>query len=400
MKRALYNLVLACILLQLCGCKSASTHATEGSIKQVSAALDSLFASRFQADEPGAAILMVRADSVVYDHSIGLARLDIPTPITNQTMFNICSVSKQFSAMALFMLAEQGKLSLDDSVNKYFPHFRADFYKQITLRHLLSHTSGLPDNRPRNEKAWLKYIQNNKTRFKNVHDFTHHAPEEESYRFLELLDTLAFEPGTQYDYQNPTYQLMQSIIEQVTGESFDKWMQENIFLPAGMKETCYFEPNKEIARMAHGYIPAEGANPYNYYRTEDGRWEECDYGETSFFRTKADGGIYTTPLEFLLWDKALYGDLLVSDSVRKEAHTARIETDIPYTSYGYGWFIEHRPDRPLKIYHTGDNGGFLIFEGRFPEKDIFYLIFANRPDWEREATVEEVDKILEKYGWI
>ena len=96
----------------------------------------------------------------------------------------------------------------------------------------------------------------------------------------------------------------------------------------------------------------------------------------------------------------MYSDLLISEAMRREAHSGKIATDIPDTDYGYGWFIEHRPDRPQKIYHTGDNGGFLIFEGRFPDKNLFYLIFANRPDWDREGTVEEVDKVFERNGWI
>lgn len=398
MKRLIPFILLA-VMLQLSGCKSHS-QVTDDSVQQVSVELDSLFSSLFKADEPGAAVVVVRGDSIVYDKGFGLARMDSLIPIDSHTMFNICSVSKQFSAVALCKLAEEGKLSLDDSVQKYFPQFKADFFKKITLRHLMSHTSGIPDARPRTDEAWTKYTATNKTQFKNVADFKRFAEEDETTRFMEQLDYLDFEPGTQYDYQNPTFQLMLMIVEQVTGEKFDDWMRTNIFLPAGMEQTCYYEPEKKIANMAHGYVPVEGDNPYGYFRTPDGRWEECDYGEATFFGTKADGGIYTTPLEFVKWDKALYGDLVMSRESREMAHTPRILSDIPHTSYGYGWFIEERPDRPKKIYHTGDNGGFLIFEGRFPEKDIFYLIFANRPDWERKATVELVDQILQRNDWI
>lgn len=396
MKQILFLL----IALVVAACAPQKTTPSSDGTKEVSAELDSLFSSLFKADEPGAAVLVVRADSVVYDKGFGLARLDEPTPITNRTMFNICSVSKQFSSMALFILAQQGKLSLDDTVQKYFPQFKADFFARITLRHLMSHTSGIPDDRPRTDEAWQRYTARHATRFRTVHDFKRFAAEDETTRFMETLDTLAFEPGTAYDYQNPTYQLMLMIIEQVTGQQFDDWMRAHLFLPAGMEETLYFEPDRTIPRMAHGYIRAEGENPDGYFRTPDGRWEESDYGEATFFQTKADGGIYTTPLEFVKWDKALYSDLLISTEMRQQAHTGRIATDIPHTDYGYGWFIEHRPDRPIKIYHTGDNGGFYIFEGRFPAHDLFYLIFANRCDWNRDEVVEAVDKILEKNGWI
>lgn len=372
---------------------------TDDSKMKGAAELDSLFSSLFKSDELGAAVLVVRGNSIVYDRGFGLARLDTITPITSRTMFNICSVSKQFSAMALFILAEQGKLSLDDPVKKYFPKFKADFFNRITLRHLLSHTSGLPDARPRTQAEWERYISHTKTRFKNVEDFKRFCEEDESCRYLEDLDSLGFEPGTKYEYQNPTFQLILMIVEKVTGEKFDDWMKQHVFLPADMKETTYFDPDKFIPDMAHAYIPAKGSSK-GYFRSENGKWEECDYGEANFFGTKADGGIYTTPLEFVKWDKVLYSDKLISAAMRKEAHTGKIVTDIAYTDYGYGWFIEHRPDRPRKIYHTGDNGGFYIFEGRFPDKNLFYLIFANRPDWDRDAMVEKVDIILEKAGWL
>lgn len=399
MKRTL-PLILLAVMMQFSSCKPAPQSADNDSLQQVSAELDSLFSSLFKADEPGAAVVVVRGDSIVYDKGFGLARMDTKTAIDSRTMFNICSVSKQFSAVALCMLAEEGKLSLDDSVQKYFPQFKADFFKKITLRHLMSHTSGIPDARPRTNEAWKKYTATTRTAFENVADFKRFAAEDETTRFMEQLDYLDFEPGTAYDYQNPTFQLMLMIVEKVTGEKFDDWMHNHIFLPAGMEETVYYEPTREIPRMAHGYVPAEGENPYGYYRTPDGRWEECDYGEATFFGTKADGGIYTTPLEFVKWDKALYSDKVMSEAMRIEAHTPRILSNIPETSYGYGWFIEQRKDRPKKIYHTGDNGGFLIFEGRFPEKDLFYLVFANRPDWDREATVEVMDRIFERNGWI
>ena len=375
------SLLVAGALLGLClvACRPSHQEASD----PLAAGLDSLFSSLFPATEPGAAVLVARGDSILYEGCFGLARLDTLQPITPHTLFNICSVSKQFSAVALALLAQEGLISLDDPVQKFFPRFRAPFFRRITLRHLLSHTSGLPDARPRTPQQWQRYTALYPTRFSQVDDFRLYCEEDESCRFFEQLDFLAFEPGTHYEYQNPTYQLVLMIVEQVTGEKFDDWMRSHLFLPAGMEETTYFEPQKYIPRMAHGYE-----------RDTLGRWQECDYGEASFFGTKADGGIYTTPREFLRWDAALYHGHLISDSLRRELHTPRIATDIPHTAYGYGWFIEQRPDRPLKIYHTGDNGGFYIFEGRFPSLDLFYLVFANRADWSREAVAESVDSLL------
>lgn len=400
-------LILSVFTLMLNSCSTTPQAAVP--YEEMTRNLDSLFQSRFAQNEPGACVIVTLHDSIIYDHSFGMALLpghESPegTPITDETMFNICSVSKQFSAIALLKLQEEGKISLDDPVKKYFPQFQADFFNEITLANLLSHTSGLPDARPRTEEEWKAYTAQNKTQFTKVEDFKRFCEVEESVRFFEHLDYLTFKPGTQYEYQNPTFQLAELIVEQVTGQNFESWMKENIFQPAGMENTLYFTPDKQIRNLAHGYqpvgfttlngdqVPAE--NPNNYWRSADQKWEENDYGEASFYGTKADGGIYTTPLDFLRWDRALYHDVLVGKSTRQKAHSSYIETDIAETGYGYGFFIEERMDRPKKIYHTGDNGGFLIFEGRIPELDIFYLIFANRPDWLREETVEEVDKII------
>lgn len=374
--------------------------------------LDSILQQRFRDDEPGACVIVKQGDSLIYNRCFGYAILpghenEEGVRITPDTKFNICSVSKQFSALALLKLEEMGLISLQDPVKKYFPKFQAPFFDHITLANLLSHTSGLPDSRPRTQAEWERYTALHDTQFKTVEDFKRFCKVEESVRYMETLDSLAFEPGSQYEYQNPTFQLAELIIEQVTGTDFDTWMKENIFIPAGMTETVYFEPEREIKNMAHGYqpvgfttlngdnVPAE--NPFDYWRDKNQKWEENDYGEASFYGTKADGGIYTSPMEFLKYDEALYHDKIVSKTSREKAHTAYILTDIDYTDYGYGFFLEHNPNRSNKIYHTGDNGGFLIFEGRIPEKDIFYLVFANRPDWEREITIEAIDQVLMKY---
>ncbi|MCC8187333.1 MAG: beta-lactamase family protein [Bacteroides sp.] len=340
---------------------------------QVEKELDRLFTDLFPADEPGAAVLVARGDSILYNKGFGLARLDTLSPMTGNTMLNIASVSKQFSAVALCLLEEQGKLSLAQTVKDYFPSYKAGFYDRITLHHLLTHTSGLPDSRDRTNRDFMLYCQ-----------------EEESCRYLIDLDSLAFEPGTHYEYQNPTYQLMLMIVEQASGERFDDFMRNHLFDQAGMPDAVYFEPQRYIPRMAHAYLQ----------HPDTGAWEEHDYGEANFFGTKADGGLYTSAEEFFRWHRALWEDRILSPGKREAVHTGYTDTDIPDTRYGYGWFIEQRPDRPQKIYHTGDNGAFLLFEGYYPDPDLFYLVFANRCDWEREETVEKMDRIFEKAGWL
>ena len=371
---------LTLTLMQSCNEKKNATDV-------VAERLDSLFTARYSIIEngeniPGGSVYILKGDTVIFEKSYGVADLNTGAAIDGNTFFNIASVSKQFTAMAILQLHEEEKLSLEDDMSKYFPEFKADFFKRIKIKHLLSHSSGLPDLRPREDR-----------------NFVLTATDKESIEFFKELDHLNFEPGTNYEYQNPTFQLCFAIIEKVSGQTFEQYMKEHIFTPAGMDETVYFEAGREIPRMAHGYI------------TEDNgaTWKEYDYGEESFFATKADGGIYTSTHEFAKWEKALRDNVLISDSLKQIAHspittvsnsTYSSYQNRPYTSYGYGWFIEQKPGMPKKVYHTGDNGGFQIYAGRFPEKNILVLVFENRNDQSRWSMVEKIDSILKEAGML
>lgn len=342
------------------------------SLEIMTSQLDSLFNPIFPAKDPGAAILLLKGNDIIYERYLGLATLEPDTPVNENTFFCIASVSKQFSAVALMKLAQEGKLSLDDSVSKYFPQFKAPFFQRITLRHLLSHTSGIPDSRPRTDSNYVYY-----------------STDVESYSYLDTVTRLNFEPGTQYEYMNPTFQLMYTIIEKASGKPFEEYMRTEIFDPAGMEKSVYFEDGRFIPNMSHGYE----------WNAQASRWDECDYGETSFFASKADGGLYTSPREFVQWEFALRRHLFLNEEMTAMAHSGKIDTDLPYTQYGYGWFIEHKPGYPVKVFHTGDNGGYQIHEERFPNEEVLFLIFSTR-NIDREGTVEKVDALLQKAGLI
>ena len=345
--------------------------------------INKIFTEQFHENQPGACVVIVKDGKICYDKGFGLAEIETSTPITDQTSFNICSVSKQFTATGILLLAQQGKLSVDDPVSKYFPNLKAPFYKDITISHLLSHTSGIPDRRPRTPEEWDAYISKHPTQFKTLKDFKLYCEEEESLRYLESLEQTIFKPGTSYEYQNPTYQMLGQIIERVSGTTLDNWMEQNVFKPANLDSACYFAPDKQIKNKARAYT-----------QDKNGIWQYDDFGYANFFGTKADGGIYITPLDFVKWDQALFNDKILLPEMRKVAHSAKIKTDLPYTDYGYGWFIENCPGYPEKIYHTGDNGSFFIYEGRFDSADLFYLIFANRADWSREYISKRLDNIF------
>ncbi|HBG24574.1 MAG TPA: hypothetical protein DEO54_09165 [Rikenellaceae bacterium] len=367
MRTLLIQLILFSFMLNSCNSNSTK-------IENLLTETDLLFSSLYPDKEPGAAVLILKGDSVVFEKGYGIANMESMTEIDGNTFFNIASVSKQFSAVALMILAEEGKLSLDDSVKRWFPDFNSSIIEKITLRHLLSHTSGIPDSRDRSDRHFVTT-----------------ATDIESYRYIGSLDKLNFEPGTRYEYMNPTFQLMYTIIERSSGIGFDEFMRTRVFEPASMRETTYFEAEKQIPRMAHGYL----------YNKESAKFEEFDYGEESFFATKADGGIYTSVREFVDWELALRKNLLVNEETINEAQTPKIEIpEIPYNHYGYGWFIENSPGFPPKIYHTGNNGGFQIYAARYPKQEILYLVFSNRDDRNREETARKMDQIFKKAGWL
>lgn len=348
--------------------------------------LDEICNGLFPAGEPGAAVLILKGDDVIFENGYGIADIETKVLIDGDSFFNIASVSKQFTATAIMQLAERGLLSLDDCVAKYHPEYQADFWKRITLRNLLSHSSGVPDGRG--------YL----TREAKIH-----GDEALAMEFLPGLDHLNFEPGSNYEYINPTFVLLGDIVEKVSGMEFTEYVRKNIFEPAGMEQTLYFTPDAKIPNMTHGYEYADVEDMPEERTAGDTpdvkNWYEYDYGEETFFATRPDGGIYTSVHEFVKWEKAIRDHIILSSF--DEAHTPHTKVsgspysdyqNRPGTWYGYGWFIE--PDKGC-IYHTGDNGGYKILAARYPASEALVLVFSNRADWDRN---ELKTRIEELYG--
>lgn len=341
---------------------------------EIAKRIDEVFGAVYNnPNEPGAAVHIIQGAETIYSRCFGLADMETKAPVTLETNFCIASVSKQFSAVALLQLAEEGKLSLSDPLSKFFPEFQAPFFNEITLHHILSHTSGIPDARPRDDRNFVLY-----------------STDVNSVQYMRTLDHLNFQPGTKYEYINPTFQLIYQIVERVSGVPFETYMQNNVFGRIGMRTCRYFEPNRKIDNMAHGYE-----------RNSDGTWKEYDYGEESFFATKADGALYCSISDFVRWERALRDNRVWIASSKRLAYTPWIQIPAdaeygyqPYTGYGYGFFIQDYPGQPTHVYHLGDNGGFTIYAGKIPEKDLVFLFFSTRPDIDRLNIVNQVYHIL------
>lgn len=343
-------------------------------------AIDNLCSSLFPEDQPGAAVLVMKGDKVLFDKGYGIADMETGKKVDGSTFFNIASISKQFTAIAVLQCAEKGLLSLDDPVSKFFPEFESDIWDRITVAHLMSHSSGVPDIRSELYTREERIVMN----------------DEKAVEYFKTLDRLNFEPGTEYEYINPTFTLLGFLIERVSGRPFADYMRENIFNPAGMEQTLYFTPDAVIPRMSHGYEYDESA----------GDWAECDYGETTAFATRPDGGIYTSTHEFALWEKALRNNSVVTEASRKLAQSPKTMVsgstfsdyqNRPDTWYGYGWFIEQERQEgdeiPARIYHTGDNGGYTNIAARYPANDGLIVIFSTRPYSDRYELLKKIEKI-------
>jgi len=357
--------------------------------------VDNLCSELFPAGEPGAAVLILQGDEVIFDKGYGVADINTKAPINGDTFFNIASVSKQFTAAGILKLAEEGKLSLEDSVAMYHPEYKADFWKNVKIKHLLSHSSGVPDAR---RGLTLEQRIN--------------GDDVLAMQYLEDLDFQNFKEGEEYEYINPTFVLCGNIISMVSGKPFTEYMTENIFVPAGMDKTLYFAPEIEsqIPNMAHGYeyedvenMPEERTAP-SEKSAEPKNWYELDYGEETFFATRPDGGIYTSTHQFVQWEKALRNNTVISEESRVLAQTPKTKVsdsqfsdyqNRPNTWYGYGWFIEPATDTTNEvIYHTGDNGGFKILAARYPKSNALVLIFANRADWDRYEVMQQIEAAM------
>ncbi len=333
--------------------------------------LDSLFETRYpQADEPGGAVLIARGDSIIYERYFGIADMQTKQPVTAETRFNIASVSKQFTVAAML---QQG-IDIDSPVSDYF-NFPQSFWHEVTLRHLASHTSGVPDSRDRSDRAKCIF-----------------ATDSTSEAYFPHVDSLKFKPGTAYDYLNPSFILIARTVEQKSGKEFTQYMQENVFTPLGMESTYYFDPAKSPDNTAHGYEPAE-----------EGAWKEYDYGEETFFATRPDGGIYSTARDMLRWERGLAKGAVLDKASLREAYNPQVKVsgspwcdyqNRPDTYYGLGWFIDKSNPSATKVYHTGDNGGFQAYVAKYPEEGVSIIVLENRHDRDRWEMAKAIDEIV------
>lgn len=341
----------------------------------IDAELDSYFSSFFSPHQPGASIHIQKGAVTVFSQSYGLADFRTGEPITSKTLFNLGSISKTFVAYGILLLRDQGKLSLDDPLTKYFPDFKnKSIANKVTIRHLLTHTSGLPD---------IRNVQADTA-------FYLAAKDEENWAPIMQAQTLNFTPGEQFEYSNPAFNALALIIEQVSEMKWQKFIEERIFIPAGMVTSTITDGPHPESGVAHGYVKS-GAE-----------WKEDDYGEEPTFAAAGNGGVWSSIDELVLYNQAIRKALFLSKQTIAESqtiqHPANWKAETP-PFIGLSWFIEQTAEGLKTIGHTGTQGGFFCHYVYVPDKDILYLVLANRAI-NREAFQEFVFNYLRQKNWL
>jgi CubicO group peptidase (beta-lactamase class C family) len=312
----------------------------------------------YAGDVPGAAVLVLRDGQAVVRASYGLADLETGTPTTPETNYRLASVTKQFTAASILLLAEDGRLTLDDRGRTWLPSL-PKAAETVTIRHLLTHTSGLIDYEDVIPESFAAQL----------HDA-------DVLRLLETQDRTYFRPGTGYRYSNSGYALLALIVQHASGKTFAKFLRERIFQPLGMFNTVAYEEGiSTVNNRAFGYTQ------------EAGRWNRTDQDPTS--AVLGDGGIYSSIDDLAKWDAALYDGRLLQPSSLRAAFAPATHTDDPEIEYGYGWRITGET-----LWHSGESVGFRNVIVRYPKRHLTVVVLTNRNEPEPYRLALEIAKTV------
>jgi D-alanyl-D-alanine carboxypeptidase len=296
---------------------------------------------------PGVLIGVASRGRLLHTHSYGMADVELRVPVSDSTVFEIGSISKQFVAAATMLLVEEGRVGLDDPIPQYLSDLPSEWL-EVTIRQLLTHTSGIPD-------------------YEEIQTY-------EAYRFRftpeEIIRVahsrpMDFEPGTGWYYSNTGYFLLSLIVERVEGRPLGAVLRSRIFEPLGMGQTRMADPEDIILHRASGYwVDRMGVELRNR-----------DATQTS--STLGAGGLVSSVQDMAKWDEALYGDQLLSEASRTAMWTPAVLPDGEDTAYGFGWSVAPYRGYPA-LGHNGQVAGFVASFVRLPDAEVALIVFANR----------------------
>ena len=304
-------------------------------------------------------VLVAENGEIVFQKSYGYSDFDTKRMLNDSSVFELASISKQFTATGILLLLDKGKLKLTDSLRQFFPELP---YHNITIYHMLTHTSGLPDYMEVVMEKWDK----SKVAFNN--DVIQILAKEK----LPII----FDPGTQWEYSNTAYMILASIIEKVSGQSFKEYMATNVFQPLGMKNTCVYNTRRSmkdtIPNYAFGYIYNDSLMKH-ILPDNDPNQNFVIYMDG----IQGDGIVNSTTSDLLKWDRAVKNHTLLAEATQKEMLKGQSLSDtLNQSYYGFGVGIS-QTDLGNLISHSGGWPGYTTFLARNPDNDQTYIVLSN-----------------------
>ncbi len=353
---------LICIALVISACATKPDKASLDSGEYI----DDVIRDMVQPDQPGIAVLISSGGKVLLSKGYGLADMEKETPITSKTKFRIGSITKQFTAASILKLQEEGKLKVTDKLSKYIPDYpRGD---EVTLHHLLTHTSGIEN-------------------YTNKIDFLGKVIQGISSKDLIgsfKYDDFNFKPGDSYSYSNSGYFLLGFIVEKVSGQSYEKYLQETFFKPLGMNDSGVHNTELKLGNEALGYSRIEGETVSAL------NWDMSHAG--------AAGAMYSTVEDLNRWNEGIFKGRVLSQESLTVAHTGtKINTSDQLIDYGYGWGIGELGGLKF-IQHSGLLNGFASYLIRFPQQELTIAILHNASPGFEDLNLDHIPiKIAKAY---
>jgi CubicO group peptidase (beta-lactamase class C family) len=310
----------------------------------VSTRVDDYIRAEMRAQQiPGVSLAVIRNGEIVLAKGYGLANVEHQVPVKPETIFQSGSMGKQFTATAVMMLVEEGKLSLDDKLIKFFPD-GPEAWRNITVRHLLTHTSGMGD-------------------YPDDFDLRRDYTEDEMVQRIKAIP-LGFQPGEKWSYSNLAYVTLGVLIHKVSGKFYGDFLQERVFKPLGMSTARVISEADIVPNRAAGYRLVNG-------ELKNQNWV------SPTLNTTADGALYLTVYDMAKWDAALYTDKLLKRSSLEQMWTPVKLNDGKTFPYGFGWVLGNVHGHRL-IEHGGAWQGFKSQISRYVDDKLTVVVFANQ----------------------
>lgn len=337
--------------------------------------IDSLLKQKY-ANEFNGNILVIDNGNVLYKKSFGFADFNNKYLLDDNSVFELASCSKQFTAMAIMMLVEQGKINYTDNIQKYIPDLP---YQNITVENLLTHTSGLPDYMELLQKHW------DKKQFATNYDIVS--------LFKKYKPKVHFTPNETFEYSNTGYALLSIIIEKVSGTSYAEYLERNIFTPLGMKNSRVYNTRRvkkeRINNYAYGYVYSDKLKRYILPDSLS------DYDMVIYMDAiTGDGTINTTTTDLVYWDKALRENKLVQNKTIQKAFSKHKLLNGKTSNYGYGLCIGDNDKYEKVVYHGGNWPGYSTFILHFIDKNTTIIILSNNAYENIEKLADQITQLL------